>query len=174
MKLSDLKTGMWVKLRNGDMCLFLKDYETMYYGTGAFVCIDGGFSSYSEYLDDMKHKNMEHNCLDIVEVFKPKGDQRVLNKDYLASIWKRVDIPESAIEVLKNINPKYEWIAKDSTGILFVYSKKPKKDKDGWSPQGFLDFEPMSYLFKQNLFDWINWDDDEPYYIPDLIGEDKD
>lgn len=170
MKLSDLKTGMWVKFRNGDMYLFLKEYETKIYGVGAFVS-NIGFMALKGYNDNMKHENHDY---DIVEVFIHDSDYYILNKDDLLSIWKRAEIPQLALEVLKSFDPRYKWIAKDDGGRIYVYDKKPIKNKDYWGRQDSMTYcISLKYLFKQNLFDWINWEDKEPCYIPDLIKEHK-
>lgn len=172
MKLSDLKTGMWVKLRNERMYVFLKDYETKLYGSGIFVYLHGGFEPYSNYQDDMKFKDRKNNCFDIVEVFKPLSTACALDANYLTSIWKRVEIPQLAINVLNSFDPECKWIAKDNDGKLFIYSEKPIKEEYCWMPQNLcLVFKSISFIFKNELFNWLSWEDKEPCYIPDLIGE---
>ena len=72
--------------------------------------------------------------------------------------------------VLRNIPKQYEWIARDAGGSLCVYTKRPIKQMSVWSTDGWM--SPMS-LF-HNLFQFIKWEDEEPYLIEKLLGEEND
>lgn len=67
--------------------------------------------------------------------------------------------------ILKNIDKNFEYMARDRNGDLWVYGVKPeKREKDGqwWDlDNGLLPFN--------GLFQFIKWEDKEPYLIEDLL-----
>jgi len=96
MKKSDLKTGMRVRLRNGDLCLVLKNCETECYGYQKlfFAKFGYGFLIGDHYDEDLNHRTTK--AYDIVEIFSTETstktglcDCNILNKNSLKSIWKR-------------------------------------------------------------------------------------
>lgn len=173
MKLNDLKTGMWVKTRNGDMSLVMRDHVSISSSDGIFIdkC---GFFEFKEYNDDMTDR--EFTEYDIIEVFIPDLEKCSLNGVGLISIWKRKQKPELTSfekEFLKALKPAYKngWIARNESGNLFVYDEKPKKLKRCWG-DGFydkVDISTMFTLFPIKYFTWCKWEDEEPWYIPDLL-----
>lgn len=177
MKLSDLKTGMWVKTRNNDMYLVLKDYETKMYGKGV-ICTENGFMPFKRYHNDMKC--IDDNSFDIVEVFEVAASFYVLNKNKLISIWKEKVIPKLTsleMEFLKALRPIYKngWIAEDKCGEVWVYETKPEKIYDEWDSDG--DVKEIGFtrnIFTEKVFKWLSYDDEEPCYIPDLIKGSKE
>ena len=69
-------------------------------------------------------------------------------------------------EILKNIDKKYKWILRDEDGLLKVYSGKPCKQTCSW----FMSGCEVSYLACFNhLFQFIKWEDKEPYEISELL-----
>lgn len=177
MKLSDLKTGMWVKTRNNDMYLVLKDYETECYGTGA-IYNEEGFKPFESYDNDMKC--LDGNSYDIIEVLKAHLDCHVLSQIGLISIWKEKVIPKITpleMEFLKALRPIYKkgWIAEDKCGEIWIYETKPVKEVGIWAGYGHV--EEISFtrnIFTEILFKWLTWEDEEPCYIPDLIKGSKE
>lgn len=101
MKLSDLKTGMHVILRDGDeyivlkdTCLCLFDYDT--YGKNIIKRLNGGlYTSLNNYNEDFTNAD-EFKTLDIVEVY---------TCDCVSAILKSVkDEPNSfSLIFLKNL-----------------------------------------------------------------------
>ena len=71
--------------------------------------------------------------------------------------------------VLKELDNKWKWIARDKDGALGVYDAKVVKTK-------FHNFWIMA--IKKNidltLFSFIQWEDEEPYNIDELIEEYED
>ena len=71
--------------------------------------------------------------------------------------------------ILRIMNKDFKYMARDKNGDLWVYGVKPvKKEKDGqwWDPDnGLLPFS--------GLFQFIKWEDEEPYLIEDLLKEDE-
>lgn len=171
MKLSDLKTGMWVRTRNGNMYLFLKDYKTQCYGIGTFVS-NTGFMSLRDYDDNMKCE--KNHSYDIVEVFRPDGDAFILDKNCAISIWKEktIELTPFEVELFKYMNPKFKWIVRDANEVIWVYENKPKKGKYIWfDDTQVTEFLCFGDMFKTQPFTWLKLEDEEPYYIPDLIKE---
>ena len=67
------------------------------------------------------------------------------------------------------VNHGHEWIARDSTGYLYIYSTKPKKDEGEWGVEQWRNYLDMP-LF-DDKFQFIKWEDEEPYHIPTLLKE---
>ena len=73
---------------------------------------------------------------------------------------------------LKNLDDKWKWIARDDNygGSIFCFQEKPHKDIRGgeWGP----DTTQYKWLGKcEILFQFIQWEDSEPYNIQELIDE---
>lgn len=88
MKKSDLRTGMWVKFRNGKMCIVLRDTNN------GDLCVDGdGFMDFPAYTEDLKviNSNDPTEDFDIVEIWQPKycGKYYEFEKEYCKLLWKR-------------------------------------------------------------------------------------
>lgn len=65
--------------------------------------------------------------------------------------------------IARNINKKFEWIARDSDGNLYVYKGKPKKEERSWY------YDDYGYIYYFNhLFLAVKWQDDEPTLIKDI------
>ena len=81
-------------------------------------------------------------------------------------------INEEEYMFLKNLDDKWKWIARDDNygGSIFCFREKPHKDIKGgeWGP----DTTQYKWLGKcEILFQFIQWEDGEPYNIQELIDE---
>ena len=74
------------------------------------------------------------------------------------------DITGLEEEILKRIDFVFKFIARDQDGKLFVYCQKPSKLNVTWMPTGECKLLPLP-----SLFDWITFDDVEPWCIDDLV-----
>lgn len=89
MRKSDLKNGMIVELRNGDMCIVLDD-----------KLLDTNDFTYIDIYDD----NLTDDCqkeLDIVRVYKDKSMSSLedrYTKNKLTLIWERKEVDWSKVE----------------------------------------------------------------------------
>jgi len=73
--------------------------------------------------------------------------------------------------ILEYVYPRFKWIAVDKDGFIKVFEDKPRKcDDDAWLGRGSKLFINRKFSIFPDLFDFINWEDKEPWYIPDLIG----
>lgn len=76
-------------------------------------------------------------------------------------------ISESDRRFLDYIPDKYKWIARDGSGLLFVYKIKPRKDNIySW----FSDIGTSMDIRKdfKIAFPMVKWEDEEPWLIEDL------
>ena len=160
MKKSDLVNGNGIQLRNGKLGLVINlNYEL----TIMFINekdIKEAYESLKNYDEDLKHNNSKEK--DIVVVYESKGlfEAREM-------IWKRKDVLVSNIEkvILGNMSKEFKYIARDDDGELYVYENKPKKGKCHWHDNSTI----YRLDFYNHLFDFIKWENSEPYLIDDLV-----
>ena len=60
----------------------------------------------------------------------------------------------------------YKFIARDMSGALFAYADSPEKGKSEWIDDNGIKPQRM----RDELFDFIDFDDDAPFSISDLRG----
>lgn len=198
MKITDLKFGNVVKLKNDTLCLIhtvgiLDKWDeplsyhlgSIYFlpetalftniKTGKVECDLNMFYNLEE--EDYSMNVSEDDCdgFNIVEVYEDFTLQKVL--------WKRPSkenviptLTESEEVILKNIPNIYKWIARDVIGRLFVYTVKPEKGNVVWyNPTAeHSDSVNSNKPFEEvalfnHLFTFITWEDEEPYSINKLI-----
>lgn len=69
--------------------------------------------------------------------------------------------------ILGNIDKKYKYITRDEDNDLYIFVDKPIKDNCGmWRGYSYKSINMFNSLFK-----FIEWTDDEPYLIEDLLKE---
>ena len=73
-------------------------------------------------------------------------------------------INKGEYEILKALDDYWKWIARDENGRLWGYNKKPFNNGDEWLELNATELE--TYLFQ-----FIQWEDEEPYNIAELIEE---
>ena len=83
---------------------------------------------------------------------------------------KKKEFTDNELFILKNIDKKYKWIAKDKDGLICTYINKPKKTEKLWS-DGWSNGDSYASLeaIKNSLFTEIKWEDEEPVYIDDYV-----
>lgn len=67
-------------------------------------------------------------------------------------------------EILKAIDPVFKFIVRDKYGKMFVYRQKPRKAENTWASNSIYTSFPLP-----SLFDWITFEDAEPWCIDDLV-----
>ena len=156
MKKSDLECGNVVELRNGLKFLFLDRHKSLVELTGV-GCTD------IDYYDENLTRSSRQESYDIMKVYKDYTCKELL--------WERKEKPklnEDEKAILKVLlNEKYKWIARDKNDWLYVYASKPKKGITIWENTG----SPMMPFV--HLFNFIQWEDEEPYSIEELLGKEK-
>ena len=155
MKKHDLKSGMFVILRCGDKCVVQEEHKI-------FVDIkDGTYLRFDIINDDLNHIDNLSN-LDIMKVYKDYTCQKLL--------WQRKEkfkLTEDEKTILRNIPEKWKLIARDKDGFLRIYDNKPIRGRYSWIVHNL--YENLD-LFG-HLFEFIKWEDEEPYCIKDLLEE---
>ena len=153
---SELECGNVVELRNGLKFLFLDRHKSLVELTGV-GCTD------IDYYDENLTRSSRQESYDIMKVYKDYTCKELL--------WERKEKPklnEDEKAILKVLlNEKYKWIARDKNDWLYVYASKPKKGITIWENTG----SPMMPFV--HLFNFIKWEDEEPYSIEELLGEEK-
>ena len=153
MKKSDLKYGNVVELRNGDKYLLYDD---------DIISLTGdGYIPPDNYRQDFTDIDGEVE-FDIMKVYK----------DYTLTelLWERKEKPqlnENEKVILRSLPKEYKWIARDLSGMVYIFIERPEKGQAIWYGCG----QPMIPIY--NLFQFIQWEDEEPYSIEKLLGEEK-
>ena len=69
---------------------------------------------------------------------------------------------------LNILSPKSKYIARDESNKLYVYNGKPARTNCYWhSNNGVFCYHVSTNIFG-NMFDFIKWEDEEPWRIEDL------
>ena len=71
--------------------------------------------------------------------------------------------------ILRNIDRRFLWIARDANDFLAVYTTKPAKREASWEFEMGL-WESMGVF--GHLFRFVKWEDEEPYNIEELLKDD--
>lgn len=79
---------------------------------------------------------------------------------------KKKKFTDDELCILRNIDKKYKWIAKDKDGEVCIYINKPKKEDVSWD--NFRLYKPLD-IIKDSLFDEILWEDEEPIFIDEYV-----
>lgn len=92
--------------------------------------------------------------------------RRLLNGEFnIEKLPKKPRLTKDERVVLRNIPEKYKYIARDNSGELYIYKGKPYKEREEW--YSLFRFNELN-LF-QDLFQFIKWEDEEPYNIEELL-----
>src|SRR5699024_4844081 len=73
-------------------------------------------------------------------------------------------INQEEYEVLKGLDDKWKWIARNYNGALIIYTSKPMENPN-------LYWDGFGERMDDRLFQFIQWTDEEPYEIAELIEE---
>ena len=88
-----------------------------------------------------------------------------LNKEYKEPIRPT----DNEKEILKIIGNDYKYIARDRNGKLCVYVEKPYRDRYLWMSESlYCNIDVFNHLFQ-----FIKWEDEEPYSIEKLLKEEQ-
>ena len=155
---ADIKTGMRIKLSNGDLYLVIKGCETKNYGKADVMANfnQNGFMLLDDYNDDLSFKdNKRVQGFEIVEVFS-ENDQaeyvssQILNKDRCFSIWKK---PETF---------KQDEFKCESCGSKCECKKDKEEDE----------FDLDDFIIN-SLLNFLGFEDECDFVDEDKINEDE-
>ena len=157
MKKSDLKYGNVVETREGIKYLYhCKNSDK-------FLNLDyDGFLWIRNFDENLNIIDCD-NGLDIMKVYEDYTCKELL--------WERKEKPKLTEDekiILRNLPKEYKWIARDLSGMVYIFIERPEKGQAIWYGCG----QPMIPFY--HLFQFIKWEDDEPYLIEELLkGEEK-
>ena len=154
---SELECGNVVELRNGLKFLFLDRHKSLVELTGV-GCTD------IDYYDENLTRSSRQESYDIMKVYKDYTLKELL--------WERKEAKPTEDEkvILRNLPRYYKWIVRDKCGTICAFINKPHKNGLGWSGN-FFD----ALVLFEHLFQFIKWEDEEPYSIEELLkGENND
>ena len=109
-----------------------------------------------EYYDDIINKWVESTI----------SMNHILDSEII-KLPKKKQFTDDELCILRNIDKKYKWIAKDESGSLCIFDKKPKKSEEMWDNVTYSDFIELGCF--NNLFNSIHWEDEEPIRIDDYV-----
>ena len=91
----------------------------------------------------------------------------------IIKLQKKKQFTDDELYILRNIDKKYKWIAKDKDGLICTFVSKPIKTEklwsDGWSNSNNGESYASLEAIKNSLFTEIKWEDEEPIYIDDYV-----
>ena len=158
MKKSDLKYGNVVETREGIKYLYHCKNSDKFLNLD-----DDGFLWIHNFDENLNIIDCD-NGLDIMKVYKDYTLKELL--------WERKEKPQIKLTedekaILRNLPKEYKWIARDLSGMVYIFIERPEKGQAIWYGCG----QPMIPFY--HLFQFIKWEDEEPYSIEDLLGEEK-
>ena len=96
---------------------------------------------------------------------------RVMNHSDIDKMVKPT-LNERERKFLELLRPNF-YIARDKKGGLYAYSDEPTKCNQEWKVNNgnyhWLNLTTNSYMHSSIKFDFITWDDEEPWKIEDLL-----
>jgi hypothetical protein len=109
--------------------------------------------------DGLIGMNSFRTYIDFIAFFK-----LIIGKEKIIKLPQKPILTEDEKTILRNLPRKYKWIARDSSGALFVYGNKPEKGSNVWTGDCLGYFNSFKHLFQ-----FIKWEDKEPYNIEELL-----
>ena len=173
MKKSDLQNGMIVECENGGRYMVVRNFNeyTEICSDGArdvFLGIyeDSSYMPFSDYDEDLRLNHKDILGYSIAKVGYPKGLGRHIGAN-IVWIWerKKVILTDDEIVILKNIDKSWAYIAREKSGELCLATDNMRKSYYYWDTDGTMD----SLYWFNHLFQFIKWEDEEPYDIDDLL-----
>lgn len=70
--------------------------------------------------------------------------------------------------IARNIDKEYEWMARNKSGSLNIYTRKPIKGKRAWTVNRIDEYD--SFAGFKYMFSSVKWEDDEPTLIEDIYN----
>lgn len=113
----------------------------------------------------------------IYEHFNSEQSTDCLKKFYalLSGEYTVVKLPklsQSERTILENLPKEYKWIARDENDGLTLFDNRPYKDCINWATKEYSKCDYEWFRFYDNIFQFIKWEDEEPYNIEKLLKED--
>ena len=78
---------------------------------------------------------------------------------------EKIELSEAERIILENGNKDFNWLARDKSGGLYVYTEKPCKNDTIWENTS----RSLELTYFTHLFQFITWNDEQPYNIEELL-----
>lgn len=105
-------------------------------------------------------------------IYSTLGFNKLIASEII-KLEKKKKFTDNELYILKNIDKKYKWIAKDKSGLICTFVSKPIKTEklwsDGWSNSNNGESYASLEAIKNSLFTEIKWEDEEPIYIDEYV-----
>lgn len=109
-----------------------------------------------EYYDDFINKWVE-STISMNDILESE----------IIKLPKKKKFTDDELCILKNIDKKYKWIARDNNGSVCIFSEKPYREDDAWG--NVIRTQYNNFNCYNHLFNSIQWEDEEPVYIDDYV-----
>lgn len=105
---------------------------------------------------------------DYIQLNQINGYARIILQlgDVLTVEAKKEELTADEVVILKNIDKEYKWIVRDENGTLCLFETNPNKIGLHWCGRYYKVFNAF-----KNIFQSIQWSDDEPQEIAKLLEE---
>ena len=80
---------------------------------------------------------------------------------------KKKEFTDDELCILRNIDKRYKWVARDKSVNLCIFDDKPNKNEETW--ENMIHYEYIEFHCYNHLFNSIQWEDEEPIYIDDYV-----
>ena len=130
------------------------------------------FEHYKDKFMQYEGKNLECVASEKILGRKCYDDCRKCRKFIKEWLYEEYKEPIKQTEdekiILRNLHKKYKYIARDKNGSLYLYRQKPCRAKENWiNTNGIF----TNLCVFGHLFQFIKWEDEEPYNIEELLKE---
>ena len=162
MKKQELEKGMVVETRDKQRFLVIGDNLE---GEDGYLKLQ----DYKDYMQFGNNHQPGYINLDNFDIMKVYPNIFAITDYKVAQqpLWERRETPRltnDEVTILRNIDKKYKWIARDIFGKLCIYEDEPHQTSYGWA---FL--KPFDHLF-----DKIASSDKKPINIKWLLMQNKE
>ena len=132
---------------------FTRDDSKIYY---KYRVYNNRIQHFDEVLKIWEYSTLSINALVTSEIIK---------------LPKKKKFSDDELCILRNIDKKYKWIARDESGSLCIFDEKPKKSEEMWDNVTHSDFIELNCY--NSLFNSIQWEDEEPIRIDDYVEREE-
>ena len=129
------------------------------------IIVNGYFLAVDERTNEPRRCDHKISCIECL--FSKTGCSNG-RKEWLEQEYQEpVTLTDDEKVILKNLPKKYEWIAKDKSGRLFLYLIKPLKTGVWWQSES----TEFNFSMFNDLFQFIKWEDENAWEIDKLLKE---
>ena len=167
MKKNDLIAGKHVlELKNGEKYFVCGNY---------LLCESEGFMRLDSYNDNLGFDEDlfdEYTVMRVYSITRELIFDVIMGNKNLELVWERkIKVTDFERMILKEIEDKYKYIARDKDDSLYVYNQEPFKTEDIWEIEEYeMGVSKMGDLtIFSHLFPMVRHSDEEPTLISDLL-----